>query len=167
MNIIIIGNLISLVGCLLMVAIGFIRKKEHILAVQCLQFGIMGLGNLVLGAVSGTISNAVSIVRNLVFAHRESSLALKISFILLQVVLSLGAIGGSALEWLPLLAAAIFTWFLDTKSEITLKIVIIGTLILWLIYDFCHQNYVAMTFDALTILSNLIGIRMIQKQKNI
>ena len=164
MNLVIIGNLISLVGCLLMVAIGFIRKKEHILAVQCLQFGIMGVGNLVLGAVSGTISNAVSIVRNLVFARWSSSLPLKVVFIILQVLLSLSALQSSPLEWLPLLAAAIFTWFLDTKSEVILKSVIIGTLLLWLVYDFCHLNYVAMTFDALSIVSNFIGILMLRKK---
>ena len=164
MNLVIIGNLISLVGCLLMVAIGFIRKKEHILAVQCLQFGIMGVGNLVLGAVSGTISNAVSIVRNLVFARWSSSLPLKVIFIILQVLLSLSALQSSPLEWLPLLAAAIFTWFLDTKSEVILKSVIIGTLLLWLVYDFCHLNYVAMTFDALSIVSNFIGILMLRKK---
>ncbi len=164
MNLVIIGNLISLVGCLLMVAIGFIRKKEHILAVQCLQFGIMGVGNLVLGAVSGTISNAVSIVRNLVFARRSSSLPLKVIFIILQVLLSLSALQSSPLEWLPLLAAAIFTWFLDTKSEVILKSVIIGTLLLWLVYDFCHLNYVAMTFDALSIVSNFIGILILRKK---
>lgn len=164
MNLVIIGNLISLVGCLLMVAIGFIRKKEHILAVQCLQFGIMGVGNLVLGAVSGTISNAVSIVRNLVFARWSSSLPLKVVFIILQVLLSLSALQSSPLEWLPLLAAAIFTWFLDTKSEVILKSVIIGTLLLWLVYDFCHLNYVAMTFDALSIVSNFISILMLRKK---
>ena len=164
MNLVIIGNLISLVGCLLMVAIGFIRKKEHILAVQCLQFGIMGVANLVLGAVSGTISNAVSIVRNLVFARWSSSLPLKVVFIILQVLLSLSALQSSPLEWLPLLAAAIFTWFLDTKSEVILKSVIIGTLLLWLVYDFCHLNYVAMTFDALSIVSNFISILMLRKK---
>ena len=164
MNIILIGNLISLVGCLLMVAIGFIRKKEHILAVQCLQFGMMGMGNLVLGAVSGTISNAVGILRNLVFSRWKSSVALKTGFIAVQALLSVKAILSSPLEWLPLLATAILTWFLDTKSEVTLKLVIIVTLVLWLVYDFCHMNYVAMTFDALTILSNFTGILMLRRQ---
>ena len=163
MNLVILGNLISLVGCLLMVAIGFIRRKEHILAAQCLQFGLMGLGNLVLGAVSGTISNIVGILRNLVFARWKSSLPLKIFFIAVQVLLSISALQSSALEWLPLLATAIFTWFLDTRSEITLKIVIIATLAMWLVYDFCHLNYVAMTFDALSILSNSVGIWMLKK----
>ena len=43
MNTVILGNLISLAGCLLMVLIGFLRKKSHILTAQCFQFGLLGL----------------------------------------------------------------------------------------------------------------------------
>lgn len=165
MNLLIIGNLISLTGCLLMVGVGFIRKKDRILAVQCLQFGIMGLGNLVLGAASGFISNMVGILRNLAFAKWKTTLPLKLGFSAAQAVLSIGALQNGMIEWLPILAAALFTWFLDTKSEAKLKIVIIVTQILWLIYDLYYLNYVATTFDVLTILSNLIGIRMVLKSK--
>ncbi len=163
MNMVLLGNLISFAGCLLMVGIGFIRKKDRILTVQCLQFGIMGVGNLVLGAISGTVSNAVSIVRNLVFSRWKVTPALKIGFIILQILLSVSALRSRPLEWLPVLAAGIFTWFLDVKSEVTLKTVIIGTSALWVVYDFCHLNFVAMSFDVLTILSNFIGILMIRK----
>ncbi len=162
---VVLGNVISFVGCLLMVAIGFLRKKEQILSVQCLQFAVMGAGNLVLGALSGTISNAVSILRNLVFARCRITVGLKVLFIVIQAGLSLGALSQGWLEWLPLLAAAIFTWFLDTKSEVTLKTVIIGTSCMWLIYDFFHWNYVAMAFDILTVCSNVIGIWMVKKEK--
>ncbi len=163
MNMVIIGNLISFIGCLLMVGIGFIRKKERILGVQCLQFSIMGVSNLLLGALSGTISNVVSIVRNLVFARITVTTPIKLVFIALQVVLSLGVLQNGVLEWLPVLAAAIFTWFLDAKSEVTLKTVIIGTSAMWVVYDLSHMNFVAMTFDVLTICSNIIGIYMLKK----
>lgn len=165
MNLVILGNIVSFIGCLLMVSIGFIRKKERILGVQCLQFGIMGVSNLLLGAISGTISNVVSIVRNLVFTRLTVTTPLKLIFIALQVLLSAGALRESALEWLPVFAAGIFTWFLDVKSEVTLKIVIIATSAMWAVYDFCHQNFVAMVFDLLTIGSNLVGIWMIHKAK--
>lgn len=164
MNIILIGNIISFIGCLVMVSIGFIRKKERILGVQCLQFGIMAVSNLILGGISGTISNVVSIVRNVVFTRRSVTKPLKLIFIALQVVLSLGALRAGWLEWLPIFAAGIFTWFLDVKSEVTLKIVIIGTSAMWVVYDLCHQNFVAMTFDLLTMGSNLIGIFMLKKK---
>lgn len=165
MPLVLLGNLISFLGCLLMVSIGFLRKKERILGVQCLQFALMGVSNFLLGGISGTISNLVSIVRNLVFFKAKVTVPLKLVFIALQVLLSLGTIRVSPLEWLPVLAAGALTWFLDVKNEVTLKAVIIATFFLWVVYDLCHQNYVAMTFDILSIFSNAAGIMMIRKAK--
>ena len=87
MNPLLIGNAISMIGCLIMVLIGFLKKKNHILIAQCVQCLFMGVGNLVLGGVSGFIANVVSILRNLVFAKLNVTTPLKLFFIILQVVL--------------------------------------------------------------------------------
>ncbi|MBP3685360.1 MAG: YgjV family protein [Oscillospiraceae bacterium] len=164
MNLLVIGNGVSMIGCLIMVGIGLLKKKSQILLAQSVQCAFMGLGNLLLGGVSGFISNIVSILRNLVFAKHNVTTALKLFFIALQVLLSLKALGDGLICWLPILAAAVFTWFLDTKKESTLKIVIISTQIMWLIYDIYYRNYVASTFDVLTMGSNLIGFFMVRKK---
>lgn len=165
MNTLLIGNIISGIGCAIMVAIGLLKKKSHILVAQCIQCGFMGAGNLILGGVSGFICNIVTILRNLVFVKLPVTTTLKVFFIGLQVVLSLNALGDGMISWLPILSAAIFTWFLDTKSEATLKKVIITTQILWLIYDIYYRNYVAVTFDVLTMCSNVVGIFLVRKAK--
>lgn len=163
MNPILIGNAVSMIGCLVMVGIGFLKKKSHILAAQSVQCAFMGGGNLILGAWGGFTANVVSIIRNLVFAKYSITLWLKLLFIGLQLVLSVSTLDGSLIAWFPILAAAIFTWYLDTKSEVTLKLVIIGTLVMWLVYDLYHYNYVSAAFDTATILSNSIGLWMLKK----
>ena len=165
MNTFLIGNLISGIGCLIMVGIGLLRKKSHILIAQCVQCGFMGLGNLVLGGVSGFICNMVTIVRNLVFVKNPITTRLKISFILLQLVLSIGSLSAGFIGWLPLIAAAVFTWYLDTQSAVKLKLVILFTQVLWLIYDLYYRNYIASAFDVMTMCSNLIGLYLILKKK--
>lgn len=165
MNTLLIGNAVSFIGCLIMVGIGLLKKKSHILIAQSVQCGFMGLGNLILGGVSGFIANMVTIARNLVFARCPITTTLKIVFIAIQVLLSLGSMGDGLVCWLPLLAAVVFTWFLDTKSEATLKMVIISTQVMWLIYDIYYRNYVATTFDVMTMGSNLIGFFMVRKSK--
>lgn len=162
MNILLIGNAVSMVGCLIMVGIGFLKRKQHILLAQSVQCLFMGAGNLILGGVSGFICNVVTIARNLVFAKWDVTLPLKLFFIALQVVLSLGSLGDGLICWLPILAAAVFTWFLDTKSEAKLKVVILFTQVMWLIYDIHYRNYVATTFDVMTMCSNLIGFFMVR-----
>lgn len=162
---IIIGNIIAFIGCGLMVYVGFIKEKRRILSTQCVQFALQGVANLILGGVSGFIANIISILRNLAFSKWKSTLWLKLGFIVLQLALSLSTLDEGFVALLPIASTILFTWFLDTKSEVTLKIVIITTQILWLIYDFIHLNYVAVAFDIFTMVSNFIGIRMILKDK--
>ena len=80
-------------------------------------------------------------------------------------VLSIGTLSAGWISWLPILAAALFTWFMDTRSDVQLKIVILCTQVMWLIYDLYFRNYVASAFDVMTMCSNLIGLFMILKKK--
>ena len=162
---ILIGNIVAFVGCIIMVLIGFVKKKERILALQCVQFAFMGTGNLLLGGMSGFISNGVSIARNLVLAKHENTLILKVGFIVVQVVLTMLSGGNGLIEWLPIISAVVYTWFLNLKNPVTFKMMIICCQLMWLVYDWCYLNYVAVTFDVLTVISTVIGIRMLLKEK--
>ena len=165
MNPLLIGNAVSMIGCLIMVAIGFLKKKSHILIAQSVQCCFMGFGNLILGGVSGFICNIVTIIRNLVFVKYPVTTKLKIFFIALQFVLSIGSLQVGLIGWLPLISAALFTWYLDTSSTAKLKIVILCTQVMWLAYDLYYRNYAAAAFDVMTMVSNIIGFFMVRKTK--
>lgn len=165
MNLLLIGNLISLSGCLVMVAVGLVQRKERILLLQCVQFALQGIANLVLGGVSGFMAGVVGIVRNLVFARRGCNTQLKLIFIALQVLLCVQSLSAGMIAWLPVLASCIFTWFLDLESEVWLKVVLIGTSAMWAVYDFSYMNYVSFSFDLLNMASNAVGIGMLLKKQ--
>ena len=165
MNALLIGNAISMIGCLVMVGIGFLKKKNHILIAQSVQCLFMGAGNLILGGISGFICNIVTIIRNLAFMKFRNTAGMKIFFILLQFVLSISTLSVGWISWLPILSAALFTWFMDTGSEAKLKIVILCTQVMWLTYDLYYLNYVASAFDVMTFLSNCISLSMILKKR--
>ena len=165
MDLIIIGNIISFAGCGLMVLVGFIKEKRLILSTQCVQFALQGAANLILGGVSGFIANVVSILRNLAFSRWKSTIWLKLGFIALQLVLSVSSLREGFISLLPIASTILFTWFLDTKSEVKLKTVIISTQVLWIIYDLVHLNYVSVAFDIFTMISNFIGIQMILRSR--
>jgi hypothetical protein len=154
MNTLLLGNCISLIGCLVMVAVGFLKKKSQILIAQCFQCTFIGFANLILGGISGFICNMVTIIRNLAFLKFRNTTALKIFFILLQFVLSISSLSAGWISWLPILSAALFTWYMDTKSEAKLKIVILCTQVMWLTYDLYFRNYAASAFDVMTMISN-------------
>lgn len=165
MNHILLGNGIALFGAVLMAAIGFIKQRKHILAAQCVQFGIMGIANLILGGISGFVSALVSITRNLICLKWELTMPIKIGIIAVQAALALSINQDGIIGILPGLSACICTWFLDIKDEIKLKVVIIIAQVCWLIYDLSILNYVSFAFDIITILANLIGIVTIAKQR--
>lgn len=158
MNIVVIGNIISFAGAMLMVGVGFLKTRKSILLTQCSMFTLMGIANLILGGVTGAISSLVSILRNLLCLKGPLTVPMKLFVIAVQVLLSarlntLGWIG-----WLPIISACFYTWMIDVKDETRLKAVLIAAQSLWFVYDLTIQNYVGFTFDILTILSNMYGI---------
>lgn len=163
MNTLLIGNITSFVGCMIMVCIGFLKRKKQILAAQCVQSLLMGMGHLVLGGIGGFVCSMLTIVRNLICVKRSLGLGLKLLFIGLQFVLTINTLGDGLISWLPIFATILFTMFMDTRSEVTLKAALMGTLAIWVVYDFHYRNYVTFVFDLLTICSNGIGIFMLKK----
>ncbi len=144
-----------------MVYVGFLRTKKSILTAQSVQCLIMGLGNLILGGMTGFMANMVTIARNLFCLKKELTVPFKLTFIALQLALGVPFNNLGVIGLLPVLAACLFTWFMDTKSEIVLKILIITAQVMWLVFDATIRNYVSVTMDVFTILSNLAGIGMI------
>lgn len=158
MNYLLLGNGIALAGSCVMIGIGFLKKKNHILHAQCLQCLLMGIGNLVLGGVTGFASNIITIARNLVSCVVEFNTIWKIIFIIIQVVPTIYFNNMGLIGYLPAVAACVFTWYMDTDNDILFKIIVIVTLMMWTVYDFTLLNFVAFTFDILTITSNTITL---------
>ena len=161
----ILGNAMALLGCVSMVLAGFMKEKKKILTIQCFQFGFLAAGNLILGGVTGFISGVVSIVRNLVFARTDGSVKLKIFFILTQTLLTFLTGWPGFLGCLPLISGIMLTWFIDLKSDLHFKLVIVITMLTWVVYDWNYRNYVSFTFDIFTIFSNLFGMMMILRNR--
>lgn len=148
-----------------MVLTGFIKTKKKILIAQCVQYAVMGSGNFVLGGISGGIADYICIVRNLISLKWEFNLPLKIIFIAVQIGLTAFFNEAGFIGWLPVFASCIFTWCLDTKNEILLKILIIFAQAMWAIYDISIHNYSTLIFDIATAITNIVGIIMICKGK--
>lgn len=162
---IIVANIISIVSCTMMVLIGLIKNKNKILAAQCVQFTLMGVSHYLLGGMGGVIATVVSILRNLVFFKCKPSVPLKIVFVVLSVVLSLGTVTLNPITWLPILATSLFTWVIDSEDIIKFKNVMILTVCMWFVYDAYHLNFISAAFDAFTVVSTAYSIWQIKKEK--
>lgn len=161
-----LGNIISFVGCLLMIGIGLIKNKKHILLAQCGQFSLQGLAHLVLGAVSGAVSCYVGVLRIFVFSRfKKVPSWLKVLFLAGQSVITVLLGAQTFSDWLPVLSMVLYTWYLDTEDAVLFKLVNMAGVVMWVFYDFMHHNYSAFAFDLLTIISTTTGIFMVLRDR--
>ena len=162
---IIVANIISIVSCTMMVLIGLIKNKNKILAAQCVQFTLMGVSHYLLGGMGGVWATVVSILRNLAFFKFKVTVPLKILFVVLSVVLSLGTVTFNPITWLPILATSLFTWVIASEDIIKFKNVMILTVCMWFVYDAVHLNFISAAFDAFTVFSTGYSVWQIKKEQ--
>ena len=139
------------------------ETKKQILTAQCFQYVALSVSNAILGAFTGITANVVGIARNLFCMKKEFTVPWKIAFIAVQLALLLAFNSDGWLGLLPAAATCAYTWFLDRRDEVQLKIVIILTVLCWAVYDFVFKNYVTFAFDLGTAVSNLVGIITLRK----
>ena len=154
----IIGNIIALIGSILMVYAGVVKDKKGILIVQSMQIGLLAISNLVLNGISGFIINTINFIRNIICYKDALSLKVKILLSIISIVLTIYFNNLGLIGYLPLINGLIYLWFMTMKDVIKFKILIIGSVVLWLIYDFTIQSYTASAFDLFTIIVSTISV---------
>lgn len=150
-----------------MVISGYIKSKQKTLIWQTIQIGLMVVSNLVLGAYTGVITNAISVPRNILAYKEKLNWYFKILIIASITGFSILFNKNGLIGLAPLLATIPYTILMDKLKPIAFKVLIIYTLIFWLIYDFYVQNYVSAAFDFGTIITSFIAIIRLNKEKNL
>lgn len=168
MSYIIIGNIIALIASILMVYTGFIKKKKKILYVQTIQIGLFVLSNMVLGGITGAITNVLSFVRNILCYKDKLDLKAKIILIFLVTILSLIFNNLGVIGLFPVISTVAYILLMNTKNIFKFKFLMIFSVIMWLIYDLYIKSYTSAIFDVMNIVANIISIIQIRlKNKKI
>lgn len=154
----IIGNIIALIGSILMVYVGVIKDKKGILFVQSLQIALLAISNLVLNGISGFIINTINFIRNIICYKEALSLKVKILLSIISIALTVYFNNYGLIGYLPLISGLIYLWFMTVKDVIKFKILIIVSVVFWLIYDITIQSYTASLFDLITIIVSSISV---------
>jgi len=161
------GNIVALIGSLLMVYVGSAKDRKKILYIQTLQILAFTISTLILGGYTGTIVNLISIIRNVLCYKDKLTKYNKIILILSSTVFSLLFNNLGLLGLLPLISTIIYTCFMSTKSTIKLKLVILLTMILWLVYDILIKSYTSAVFDFFSIIAGIITIYQLTHKKTL
>lgn len=161
----ILGNVVALLGSLLMVYTGLIKKKQKIILFQTIQIGLFVLSNIILGGITGAIINALSMIRNILCYKNKLGLKEKIIITILSIVLSLSFNNLGIIGLLPVISTVTYIWLINIKNVSKFKILILFTMILWFIYDMTIKSYTSAFFDFMNICANIISIILIKYKK--
>lgn len=162
---IIIGNIIALIGSLLMVYSGLVKKKKMIIYIQTVQMLMFVLSNMILGGITGVITNIFGCIRNILCYKNKLNNSKKIILILITIAFSLSFNNLGFIGLLPLISTVTYTLLIDLKDVLKFKILVISTTILWYIYDIYIQSYTSAIFDFMTIITNSIAIYKLHSLK--
>ena len=165
MNLVLIGRIFSLLACILMVIIGYLKHKKTILWAQNLQFVLFSISYACLGGIAAVVGNMVSLLRNLICLKWNLTLPLQIFFIGFQGVFTFITTQNRWIDWLPFVAATCITLSLSSKKDIIIKLGCIGSILCFGTYDFFLQNWIVFGFDCFSLVTSLIGVYRITFDK--
>ena len=152
------GNIVALIASILMLISGIVKDRKKIIYIQSLQILAFAISDLILGGYTGTIVNLISLLRNYWCFKDTLTNDKKTILIFLSVVFTLLFNNLGFLGLLPLISTVVYTCFMDVKNTIKLKLLIIFTMVLWLIYDIFIQSYISAAFDFFSIIANIVTI---------
>lgn len=162
---VLIGNIVALMASILMAYIGLIKEKERVLYVQTIQMGLLVMSNLILSGITGAIMNFLGCIRNILCYKNKLKVKEKIILTFFAIMISILFNNMGILGILPIMATILYTFFMSTTNVVLLKILIISTTLLWLIYDIGICSYTSAIFDCISIITNAIGIFKIKIEK--
>ena len=162
---IIIANVIDFLAALIQVGSGSIKKKSKILFVQIIQLLMQAVSMLLLGGVTGAVSNVLSCYRNYLCYKEKLTTFWKAALIAASVVLTVLLNDQGWLGLIPVVVCTVYILLMDMKDPIKFKLLVMLSFLPWLVYHFAIQAYVGAIFDAATVITNGITLYMMIREK--
>ncbi len=162
---IIIANIIDFIAALIQVGSGAIKKKSKLLAVQTLQLLMQGISMLLVGGITGAISNVLSCYRNYLCYKEKLSRVWKGILIAASVAMTVLFNTQGWLDVIPVVVCTVYILLMDVKDPIKFKLLVTLSFVPWIIYHFALQLYVAAIFDAVSVITSAVTLFVMMKGK--
>ena len=164
--IILIANIVDFIAAGIMVGSGAIRQKKKILVVQNVQLFLQAISMLMLGGITGAISNVLSCFRNYLGYREKLNWAWKAVLIGASVAMTILLNEQGLLGMIPAAVSTVFILFMDVKDPVKFKLLVTLTVIPWVFYHCALQAYVGMACDIATVITNGITLRIMIKERD-
>ena len=155
---VIIANIIDLVAAFVQVGSGAIKKKSKILVVQTVQLLMQAVSMLLLGGVTGAVSNVISCFRNYLCYKEKLTTVWKIIIIAASIGMTIALNEQGLLGIIPAAVCTIYIIFMDIKDPVKFKLLVTLSFIPWMVYHFILKSYTGAIFDAATVVTNAVTL---------
>ena len=119
-----VANIIDFFAAMIQIGTGAVKKKSKILILQSVQLLMQGVAMLLLGGVTGAVSNVLSCVRNYICYKEKLNLPWKIFFIVASVVMTILLNNQGILGMIPAAVCIVYILFMDVKDAVKFKILV-------------------------------------------
>lgn len=162
---IVTANIIDFVAALIQVGSGSIKKKSKILMVQILQLLMQAVSMLLLGGVTGAVSNILSCYRNYLCYKEKLSTSWKCILTAATIGMTVLLNEQGLLGILPAVVCTVYIIFMDVQDPVKFKLLVTLSFLPWLFYHFALRSYIGAIFDAATVISNGITLCFMIREK--
>lgn len=160
------ANVIDFCAALIQIGTGAVKKKNKILILQIVQLIMQGIAMLLLGGVTGAVSNVLSCFRNYICYKEKLNLPWKIFFIAAAIVTTIILNDQGILGMIPAAVCTVYIIFMEVKDPVKFKILVMVTFIPWFFYHFILGSYTGAASDAATIIANIVTIVRMRKERS-
>ena len=163
---VIIANVIDLIAAFLQIGSGSIKQKSRILVVQIIQLLLQAVSMLLLGGVTGAVSNVLSCYRNYLCFKEKLNTFWKVILIAASIGMTVFLNEQGFLGIIPAAVCTVYIIFMDVKDPVKFKLLVMLSFVPWMFYHFILKSYVGAIFDIATILTNAVTLYVMAKEKN-
>lgn len=163
---VIIGNIISFIAALFMVASCLARSKRKIFFYQGLECFILAGSSAVLGSSAGTVTLLLCAVRNVFIAKNVFSKPIMWSFVLLTVIIGgwVNALG--LLGLIPIIATVQYTFCSHYITSVKgTKYSIFVNVLMWVVYSFMIFDFSTAISDVIILVIDSVDIFRIHREE--
>ena len=161
---VLIANAIDLVAAVIQVGSGSIKQKSRILMAQIVQLLLQGVSMLLLGGITGAISNVLSCFRNYLCYKDKLSVCWKAALIAASIAMTVLFNDQGLIGMLPAAVCTVFIIFMDVKDPVKFKLLVTLSFLPWMVYHLILGSYVGAAVDAATILTNTVTLFAMSKK---
>lgn len=162
MDIFIIAQIFGLLGALSMLLSSWQKTRKRVLALITLDSILYFVQYLLLGALSGALSNIIGIIRTTIFMNKEKYKILQKDTILYLIITLYIIIGifsyDGIISTFPVIVSILYSVVLWQDNVKTIRIGSSIMILSWLIYNISVGAYVGAIIETILFISSLLAV---------